>query len=63
MDETGADLARGPGRRHTPTADPGELVDDDTLVDDEAGLIGERTPSDPTLGRSAEEEAVHVVEE
>ena len=46
-----------------PTADPGELVDEDAVVDDEAELVGERAPSDPSLGRSAEEEAIHVVDE
>lgn len=46
-----------------PAADPGELVDEDAVVDDEAELLGERTPADPSLGRSAEEEAMHVVDE
>jgi hypothetical protein len=46
-----------------PTADPGELVDDEPVVDDEAELVGERTPPEPGLGRSAEEQAVHITEE
>jgi hypothetical protein len=46
-----------------PEADPGELVDDEPVLDDEAELIAERTSPDESLGRSAEEDAVHVTDE
>jgi hypothetical protein len=43
--------------------EPGELVEETPVIDDEAELVGEETPSDPSLGHSAEEEAIHVIEE
>jgi len=48
-----------------PTAqdDAPELVGDPVLDDRESEMIDDALPQSPSLGRSAEEEAVHVVDE
>lgn len=40
-----------------------ELVGDDILADDEKDLVGLAVPSDPDLGHSPEEAAVHIIDE
>jgi hypothetical protein len=40
-----------------------ELVGDDILADDEKDLVALAVPSDPDLGYSAEESAVHIIDE
>jgi len=40
-----------------------ELVGDDILADDEKDLVALAVPSDPDLGYSPEEEAVHIIDE